>query len=115
VLQAQQNPKEGILLWTQSMTSSFQSTKSKVPQVNHMARPAHDPEKQGTRAQASDDPIPRDQARSKSPDTPHDLSRVLTCDKSQDPICFERARSPLINRWQTIETVNNQWKHVTPV
>jgi hypothetical protein len=30
-LQAQQDPKEGILLWTQSTTSSPQSSKSKVP------------------------------------------------------------------------------------
>jgi hypothetical protein len=30
-LQAQQEPKEGILSWTQSTTSSSQSSKSKVP------------------------------------------------------------------------------------
>jgi hypothetical protein len=44
-LQAQQRPKEGILLWTQSMTSSITSSKSKVPQVNPVIRPSHDPEK----------------------------------------------------------------------
>jgi hypothetical protein len=50
VLQAQQRPKEGILSRMQSATSSITSSKSKVPQVNPVARPAHDPEKQGARA-----------------------------------------------------------------
>jgi hypothetical protein len=45
VLQAQQRPKEGILSWTQSATSSITSSKSKIPQVNPMIRPARDPEK----------------------------------------------------------------------
>jgi hypothetical protein len=94
VLQAQQNPKEGILSWTKSATSSFQSSKSKDPQVSPVIRPTHDPEKQGTRAKLSGDLIPRDQRRSKSPD----ISRALTHNKSQDQIHFGRARSPLINR-----------------
>jgi hypothetical protein len=84
VLQAQQNPKEGILSWTESVTSSFQSSKSKVPQVSPMIRPARDPEKQGTRAKLSGDLIPHDQGTSKSPD----ISHVLTRDKSQDQIQF---------------------------
>jgi hypothetical protein len=70
------------------MTLSFQSSKSKVPQVNQVIKPAHDPEKQGAHAQVSGDPSPHDQTKSKSPDTSYDLSRVLTHDKSQDPICF---------------------------
>jgi len=41
-LQAQQNPKEGILSWTKSATSSSQSSKSKFPQVSPVIRPAHD-------------------------------------------------------------------------
>jgi hypothetical protein len=85
------------------MTSSFQSAKLKVPQESPVIRPAHDPEKQGTRAQASGDLVPHDHNRSKSPD----ISRAPTHDKSQDPIHFGRARSLLINRWQTVGTVNN--------
>jgi hypothetical protein len=103
-LQAQQKPKEGILSWTQSTTSSVTSSKSKVPQVNPVIRPARDPEKQGARANSSGDLITRDQTRNKSPDTSH----ALTHDKSWDPICFGQARSPLINRWQTMGTVYNQ-------
>jgi hypothetical protein len=45
VLQAQQEPKEGILSWTPSTTSRSPSSKLKVPQVNPVIRPAHDPEK----------------------------------------------------------------------
>jgi hypothetical protein len=111
VLQAQQKPKEGILSWTKSTTLSFQSSKSKVPQVNPVMRPAHDPKKQGTHAQVSGDLVSRDNNRSKSLDT----SRVLAHDKSQDPIHFRRARSPLINRWQTMGMVSNQRRHMTPV
>ena len=111
VLQVQQNPKEGILSWTESTTSSFQSSKSKVPQVNPVIRPTRDPEKQGTCDKLSGDLIPRDQNRSKSPD----ISCALTCDKSRDQIRFGRARSPLINKWQTMGTVCNQRRHMTPV
>jgi hypothetical protein len=107
-LQAQQKPKEGILLWTASTTSSITSSKSKVPQVNPMIRPAHDPEKQGAHANSSGDLITCDQTRNKSPDT----SCALTHGKSQDLICFGQARSPLINRWQTIGMVYNQRRHV---
>jgi hypothetical protein len=110
-LQVQQKPKEGILSWTQSVTSSVTSSKLKVLQVNPMIRPAHDPEKQGAHANSSGDLITRDQTRNKSPDTSH----VPTRDKSRDPIHFGWARSPLINRWQTMGTVCNQWRHVTPV
>jgi hypothetical protein len=98
--------------WTQSTTSSLQSSKSKIPQVNPVTRPARDPEKQGARAQTSGDQGARDPTRSQSPDIPRDPSRVLTRDKSRDPIRFGRARSPLINRWQTVGTVNNQRNHV---
>jgi hypothetical protein len=79
-----------------------------------VTRLTRDPEKQGTCAQASGDLVPCDQIRSKSPDTPRDLSRVLTHDKSWDPICFGRARSPLINRWQTMGMVSNQQRHEIP-
>jgi len=103
-LQAQQRPKEGILLWTQSVTSSITSSKSKVPQVNPVIRPAHDPEKQGARAKPSGDLVSCDQTRNKSPDQ----SRVPTCDQSQDLIRFGRARTLLINKWQTVGTVCNQ-------
>jgi len=92
------------------MTSS-QSLKLKFPQVSPMIRPAHDPEKQGAHANPSGDLKPRDQVRSKSPDT----SCVMTCDTSRDPICFGRARSPLINKWKTMGTVFNQQQHVIPV
>jgi hypothetical protein len=74
--------------WTQSTTSSSRSSKSKVPQVNLVTRPARDPEKLRAHAQTSGDPIPCDQTRSKSPDTPCDQSRTLAHDKSRDPICF---------------------------
>jgi hypothetical protein len=77
------------------------SSKSKVPQVNPVIRPARDPEKQGACANSSGDLITRDQIRNKSPDTSH----VPTHDKSRDPIHFGRARSLLINRWQTVGTV----------
>ena len=78
VLQVQQRPKEGILSWTQSTTSSITSFKSKVPQVNPAIRPARDPEKQGARAKPSGDLDSCNQIRNKSPD----LSCVATCDKS---------------------------------
>jgi hypothetical protein len=77
-LQVQQRPKEGILLWTQSTTSSITSSKSKVPQVNSVIRPARDPEKQGACANTSGDLVSHDQIRNKSPDP----SRVTTRDKS---------------------------------
>jgi hypothetical protein len=60
---------ESELSWTQSMTSSITSSKSKVPQVNPVIRPAHDPEKQGTHAKPSGDLVPRDQTRNRSPDS----------------------------------------------
>ena len=100
-----------LLSWTQSTTSSITSFKSKVPQVNLVIRPAHDPEKQGTCAKPSGDLAPRDQTKNKSPDS----ARVLTHDKSRDLIRFGRARSPLINKWQTMGTVCNQRRHVTLV
>jgi hypothetical protein len=70
--------------WTQSVTSSVTSSKSKVLQVNPMIRPARDPEKQEACANSSGDLITCDQTRNKSPDTSH----VPTRDKSRDPICF---------------------------
>jgi len=76
-----------------------------------MIRPIRDPEKQGTCAKLSGDLIPHDQRRSKSPN----ISHALTCDKSRDQIRFGQARSPLINRWQTVGMVCNQRRHVTPV
>ena len=106
-LQAQQRPKEGILLWTQSATSSITSYKSKVPLVNPVTRPARDPEKQGARVKPSGDLISRDQIP--------DISRALSRDKSRDSTRFGRARSPLINQWQTVGTTHNQQRHVTPV
>jgi hypothetical protein len=77
-LQAQQRPKEGILSWMQSATSSITSSKSKVPQVNPVTRSACDPEKQGACAKLSGDLASCDQTRNKSPN----LSRVLSRDKS---------------------------------
>jgi hypothetical protein len=68
-LQVQQEPKEGILSWMQSITSSSQSSKSKIPQVNPVIRPACDPEKQRAHAKPSGDLVPRDQTRNKSPDS----------------------------------------------
>jgi len=100
-----------VVLWTQSVTSSSPSSELKVPQVNPMIRPACDPEKQGTCAKPSGDLVSRDQTRNKSPDTSH----ALTHDKSRDSIHFGQVRSPLINRWQTVGTVYNQRRHVTPV
>jgi hypothetical protein len=84
-LQAQQEPIEGILLWTQSVTSCSPNAKSKVPQLNPMIRLAHDPKKQGACAKPSGNLITHDQTRNKLLDT----SRILTRDKSRDPICFE--------------------------
>jgi hypothetical protein len=84
--------------------SSLQSSKSKVPQVNPVIRLARDPEKQGTRDKLSSDSMSCDQSGSKSPD----ISRVLTRDKSRDQICFGQARSPLIDKWQTVRMVYNQ-------
>ena len=103
--------RTSLLSWTESTTSSFRSSKSKVPQVSPMIRPTCDPEKQGTCAKLSGDLIPHDQSISKSPD----ISCVLTRDKSQDQMRFGWARSLLINRWQTMGTVCNQQRHVTPV
>jgi hypothetical protein len=100
-----------LLSWMQSATSSITSSKSKVPQVNPVIRPARDPEKQGTRAKPSGDWVPRDQISNRSPDP----SRVLSRDKSRDSTRFGWARSPLINKWQTVGTVHNQRRHVTPV
>jgi hypothetical protein len=111
VLQAQQESKEGILLWTQSTTSRSPSSKLKVPQVNPVIRPACDPKKQGARAKPSGDLASRDQTRNKSPNQ----SRVPTRDQSRDSIHFGQARSPLINKWQTVGTVCNQQRHVTLV
>jgi hypothetical protein len=99
------------LSWMQSTTSRSLSSKSKVPQVNSVIRPAHDPEKQETRAKLSGDQVSHDQTRNKSPDPSH----VSTRDKSRDSIHFGRARSPLINKWQTMGTVCNQRRHVTLV
>jgi len=96
---------------TQSVTSSIASSKLKIPQVNPAIRPARDPEKQGARAKPSDDLVSRDQISNKSPD----ISRVLSRDKSRDSTPFGQARSPLINQWQTVGTVHNQRRHVTPV
>jgi hypothetical protein len=111
VLQAQQEPKEGILSWMKSTTSSSLSSKLKVPQVNPVTRPARDPEKQEARAKPPGDLVSRDQTKNKSPDS----LCVLTRDKSRDSIHFGQARSPLINKWQTVGTVCNQRRHVTPV
>jgi hypothetical protein len=83
-LQAQQRPKEGILLWTQSVTSSITSFKLKVPQVNPMIRPARDPEKQGAHAKPSGDLVSRDKTSNRSPDS----SRVLSHNKSRDSTHF---------------------------
>ena len=102
---------KGHLLWTQSVTSNSQSSKSKVPQVNPVIRPARDPEKQGTCAKPSGDRVSHDQISNKLPDISHVLSR----DKSRDSTRFGWARSPLINQWQTVGTVHNQRRHVTPV
>jgi hypothetical protein len=102
---------KALLSRTQSTTSSVTSFKSKVPQVNPVIRPAHDPEKQGTRAKPSGDLVSRDQTSNRSPDS----SRVLSRDKSRDSTRFGWARSPLINKWQTVGTVHNQRRHVTPV
>jgi hypothetical protein len=110
-LQAQQRPKEGILSRTQSTTSSITSSKSKVPQVNPVIRPARDSEKQGACAKPSGDLVSRDQISNRSPDPSH----VLSHDKSRDSTRFGWARSPLINKWQTVGTVHNQRRHVTPV
>jgi len=77
-LQVQQRPKEGMLSWTQSVTSNITSSKSKVPQVNPVIRPACDSKKQGARAKPSGDLVSCDQTRNKSPDP----SRALTHDKS---------------------------------
>jgi len=74
-------------------------------------RPARDPEKQGARAKPSGDLVSRDQISNKLPD----ISRVLSHDKSRDSTRFGRARSPLINQWQTVGTAHNQRRHVTPV
>ena len=76
-----------------------------------MIRPACDPEKQGARAIPSGDLDSRDQIRNKSPDP----ACVATRDKSRDSIRFGRARSLLINKWQTVGTVCNQRRHVTLV
>jgi hypothetical protein len=93
------------------MTSSSQSSKWKVPQVNSVKRPPHDSEKQGTCANPLHDLVPHDQTRNKSPD----ISHAPTCDKLQDQIHFGRARNVLINKWQIVGMINNQQRHVTPV
>jgi hypothetical protein len=76
-----------------------------------MIRPTYDPKKQGTHANLSGDLVPHDQIRSKSPNILH----APTHDKAQDPIHFGRARSLLINKWQTMGMAYNQQRHVTLV
>ena len=60
------------------MTLSSQSPKLKAPQRSPTIRPPCDSEKQGTRANQSDDLVSCDQTRNKSPD----ISRAPICDKS---------------------------------
>jgi hypothetical protein len=110
-LEAQQNPKEGILSWTQSMTSSSQSSKLKAPQMSPTIRPPRDSEKQETHAKPSGDLVSHDQTRNKSPN----ISCAPTRDKLQDQIRFGQATSPMINKWQIVETIHNQQRHVTLV
>ena len=73
-----------VVSQTQSTTSSITSSKLRVPQVNPMIRPAHDPEKQGARAKPSGDLVSCDQISNRSPDP----SCVLSRDKSRDSIRF---------------------------
>jgi hypothetical protein len=94
----------GYLSWTKSMTSSSLNSKLKVQQVSPLIRSACDPKKQGAHAKPSGDRTPCDQTRSKSPDK----ARDQTHDKSQDPIHFGQARSPLIDKWKTMGMVFNQ-------
>jgi hypothetical protein len=103
--------ERSLVSWTQSTTSSSQSSKMKVPQVNLVIRPPHDSEKQETCAKPSCNWVSRDLTRNKSPN----ISCILTHNKSQDLICIGQARSPLIDKWQIIGIIHNQWRHVTPV
>jgi hypothetical protein len=68
----------------------YSSSKLKIPQVNPVTRPAHDPEKQGACATSSHDLVPCDHTRNKSPN----MLCALTCDKLWELICFRKATSP---------------------
>jgi hypothetical protein len=93
------------------MTLSSRSSKLKAPQVSSVIRPTCDPEKQRICANLSCDQVSCDQTENKS----SNISCAPTCDKLWDPIHFRQARSPLINKWQTMRMVHNQWRHVTLV
>ena len=118
MLQAQRDPKEGILSWTQSATlrkDEESSRNTKITQVTRVTRPARDPEKQGAHATNSHDYKPRDQPRDQPWGQAPKASRVPTRDKardtSRDQVRFGYAKTPLINKWQTMGTVNRSTNH----
>jgi len=135
-LQAQWEPKEGILLWTESVTTCKQGTPklspSKTtpkPSYSHvvwvMPR-AHDPGKvlpDLSRVQthdwscvtSHDKPVPlgsHDIGTCDPGNQSHDLPRDWSCMRSHantwshDQTCFCYAPSPLIGMWKTVGTIN---------
>ena len=107
----------GTVSWTQSATLSKhkepQSSKSnaRVTQVTRVTRPARDPEKQGARATRTHDQASRDQQWEQAPKASRVIARDKTRDKSRDPTRCGYAKNPLINKWQTVGTVNRSTNH----
>ena len=105
------------LSWTQSATpgksGELQSSKLnvKITQVKQVTRPARDPEKQGARATRTHDQASRDQQWEQAPKASRVIARDKTRDKSRDPTRFGYAKNPLINKWQTVGTVNRSTNH----
>ena len=114
-MQAQGDPKEGILLRAKLVTAQEQardpknSTRPTYAQV--LTRVARDPEKVSRdQSRAQRNPVtPRDPGKAQS----HATSRVTTRDTSQKPritrsrdhghhVRFLRATRPLIGTWQTV-------------
>jgi len=110
-------PASLLVSWMQSATSckdeesQIPSRNMKITQVTYVTRPTGDPEKQGARATNSHDHIPRDQQWGQAPK----VSRVPTHDKaretSRDQVRFGYAKTLLINKWQTVGTVNQSTNH----
>ena len=138
-MQAQWEPKEGILSRTQSVTTRKQGTPKQSPpkaapklSYSHVTRTTSRPRDPGKASadmsrvtsrdpltfQVSRDSRTRDPGN-KPPDLPRDWSatRSHVVTRSPDQTRFKRAPSPLIGTWKTVGTINglsnNQQSHKT--
>ena len=127
-LQVQWKPKEGILSWTQSVTTRKQETpKPSLPQA--APKPSYSHVVQTNPRPRDPGKLSPDQSRVRSCDTltplvshdltardpgnkPHDLPRdwsyIRSCGlpRSPDHTRFRRVPSPLISTWKTAGTIN---------